>query len=229
MEIKKNTLMYKIAYGWQSEEPFQTNLCQFFWRLVFSLFVIWPPYLTIRAFEFLIIRGVGSIFAVLLFGYRPVNWEKARVQGYRPFEPISWWPAICDDNYHVMPIMVLLILSGLLLALWLIGVIVVGETVSQGLLLRYLGSFTEAPATLYNVIFIPLITGFITIVTVAIFILFISVVWLGILVSGEFIQKSEWGQIIRAYLRAKKDKVCPIIWFRDDINLNIKVQENPKK
>ncbi|TAK97129.1 hypothetical protein EPO05_00055 [Patescibacteria group bacterium] len=175
MEINRNGLLYKIAYGYFKNPPEQGNLCPFFWRTVFSFFIVWPIWMPIRL-------TVGNILAFVLFGY----WLSPSA-----CHAISWWPEIRGWRFNL------------------------------GLLL-----LCSIPVTMIGVVIFWLITDWIPSAfnsTIRFFIsdegrILLSVVATAaaiifIIVKCSAIRKAEWWLVLKAYLKARKEKFCPLITF----------------
>lgn len=163
MEIKKNSFLWKIAYGfWNGDkETKTTNLCVFFWRVVAAFFIAIP-----------IISIIGFLFAHGL----SIKEDDGGV-----LTPYKKWFTI--KRHRVYPITVLLIL------------VVVLNIVRLGMYygLKYL---------IYG------IGALVGIVALACAIL---------LIMNGFrkFRESEILQLVKSYIRAKKEKVCPTINFVD--------------
>src|ERR1019366_1131032 len=97
LTLNRQGVLCKIAFGWLimfGPPPEKTNLCSFFWLFVFSLIIAWPFIIGARIFGW-VFRIVGTPFAVVLFGYRPVgsSWRLLDDKcSDLPFVPIKNWP-----------------------------------------------------------------------------------------------------------------------------------------
>ncbi len=93
MQFNKKSSVYKITYYWHESKPERSSLCKLFWQFLSMLFLVWPLYCVMKVLDYTLVRGVGGIFAVVFFGYRPTIGVK-----WHDFVPISWWPKYKGKN-----------------------------------------------------------------------------------------------------------------------------------
>jgi len=160
MTIKKGGLLYKIAYGLNGDSnlPNQTNLCPFFWKLMFMIFLGWPLYYCVIL---PLLYGILAMYSVIgfLFGYRlESEYSMTLIRCQK-------WPEV--KGYRILPID-----------------FIIGAGLAWGL-------------TLYWLCIVLLV------------LLVLAAVITGLL---KFLKTEAW-QVLKAYLAAKKAKVCPIIKF----------------
>ncbi len=175
MEINRNGLLYKIAYGYFKNLPEQGNLCPFFWRTIFSFFIVWPIWMPIRLV-------LGNILAFVLFGY----WLTPSA-----CRPINWWPEI--KGWRFSPCVILL--WSMLVAILCVPV--------YFLLADWIPNFLRYSANSFHTeggqVFWCLVTFGMTLIVI------------GTICSA--ITKAEWWLVLKAYLKARKEKFCPLITF----------------
>lgn len=193
MELNKN-ILYSVAYGYTKiqKRPNQTNLCRFFWRVLLSAILFWPLFFILD----IIIRGFGSIIAFLFFGLRPTSWketcfiDKEKFTIY-PFKEISWWWRT-SDGFYVMPAPIYL------LVFFILAVVVL---LYEGFVLAYHKAFHPGLVFIFSS---PLnIIIFFLVIAIALFLIIMETL------------RIEWWKLVKAYIKAKKEKVCPIIYFKD--------------
>lgn len=109
MVFRRDGFLFKLAYNWNidwritdNSKPQKTNILKLFLTVVFAVLCMWPLVVISRVFGW-VVRIVGFLPALFLFGYRPLgsSWRLFESERLFPFAPISWWPKL--DNRHVMP------------------------------------------------------------------------------------------------------------------------------
>lgn len=201
MELKKDGVLYGVAYGWTSSKPLNTNLCQFFWRVVLSFFVVWPLFTLWKVVDYSLIRGVGSVIAFVFFGCRLTSWKETvwyqrdrHVAPSLPFKQISWWP-----KYEGVNISLASIFTGLLLIAMICFVVC-----AMAYMLVYEG--------FYKLVFCGWLFANSTATTLT-----LSLIGLIVLaVVYSIVTKTEGWKMTSEFVKAKKQKVCPLISFVDD-------------
>jgi hypothetical protein len=193
MKLSANSLVAKVAYGapswcsYSTKVPNQTSLCPFFWRFVVSLVLRWPLLLVCSAVLFLL-EWVVAIPIVLLFGYRPGMRRDAAV--------IVPYTCPTIRGYRIVPGYVII---GFLL--WQV-LLLLGKCVSP--IFRFAvaeaGIWWGSPA-FRHVCFGAVMGG--------VFLLVMGIANDALCVLG----KSSVMVLVRARLRAAKEKACPIITF----------------
>jgi hypothetical protein len=170
-EIRKDSSLYKVAYGYAPERtrPRITSLCPFFWRLVFSSLVVWPV-IGIEYFLFLFVGfWIGKKPTIMLgWSDRDYKWTSYKR-----------WPSMM--GFRILP-------------LYAIGV----------------------PAWIWGCYS----SGGVLTVTRLLLLTFGIIVICGILILAYFFVKDKLGSseafgIIKAYFKARKEEVCPLIRFVD--------------
>lgn len=219
LTLKKSSFIFRLwkrlmingPFSKMSEECFaeeleRANLCKFFWQVVGQVIgtviicgIFWfvaPVFLTL---------GACAVIVALVLGYRPCNVIENFKSGlheltwvFLPMYPVGYIiPFITvDDTYcHYRTIR-------------LFGRALYPIHLLAPVLLYWLGQtfwleYQTNEAFAQSVIHLSLLAGsFIGVI----------VVMAGILAAN----KSEAGKLFRAYLKAKKDRVCPRIEFTDD-------------
>lgn len=194
MTIKKEGVLFKLIYGpewfrdWAAsdidwfEAPEKTNVCCLFWRMILSIFLIYPLIIFFGSITCACVLLVAAIVIPLfwLIGllfchwiYPDSNKDSNRLFKYKKIEN---WPLTFQGHqvYPISIIALLTILTGLVWSfvkwwdVWLVGFASLG--------------------------FLALIIYFL---------------------PSKFakIRNSEFWQLIKAYWKAKKEKVCPIVTF----------------
>ncbi len=189
-------MLYSVAYGYTSRKPLNTNLCQFFWRVVLSLLVVWPLLTLWKVVAYGLIRGVGSVIAFVLFGCRLTSWKEVDFDDITTldittlFKQISWWP-----KYEGVNISLATIFAGLLciVVICLVGAFLVYFAIYRGLVC--------------GVLFANSIAGTLTLSVIGLIVL--AVVF-------SIVTKTEGRKVVKEFIKAKKQKVCPLISFVDD-------------
>ncbi len=191
MELRKSGKLYRLAYLCTDEKemPDKTNLCKFFWRVVIGI----PLQLLFTIVIFIVAGVVVSILwlgALTLFAYRPTFDKKKMIKcddgTHLPVTLITWWPKF--RGRRIWPITILSFLAGLCLVVYLC---VVG--------LPLLLTWTTGP---------PPVVSLGSIAVLLVLVMVFRLV--------PRIRDSETWQVFKAYVKAKKRKVCPIIVFVDD-------------
>lgn len=201
MEIKRNSWMYKVAYGFEAKKPKRTNLCSFFWKFVLMLLGGWPLALIAMGVFFALgvvvvfITFISGFFAGFFVGYRPSIYEgESRKKFWIPYKK---WPKIKGYRilpiYFVLPVLVYFAVNVLdWTALWIM--------------------LSGLPAAILSMIFGMLgVLSFLAIAAI-IFLLMAGIVW-GVVALFDRFFKTGIGTLIKEYVKAKKRKVCPIIKF----------------
>ncbi len=95
MEISKNSWMYKVAYGANDFKPNTGNLCKFFWKFVFMLFIVWPVVIFVGLPIMGLLWLIGFFFAA-----RPSIYESDNATDLMQF--YQNWPRV--KGFRVLPI-----------------------------------------------------------------------------------------------------------------------------
>ena len=202
MEISRKSLVYKMAYI--KHGPEKTNICTFFWRLIlfgtfnliFSMFwtAVW----------------VLAIIPSFLYGHRP-NKNLWYFYNHNPkFTPYKYW-VIPDEITRIIVGNYLLTLAGIVLWVSLyFPVWMKTDSLPKGMLKFLL----VIPSAFVNS------TTFTLILIILCVLLHDALVKIWKLTEGFFSkQKQEIHpthlEIFKAWMKAKKEKVCPIIFFTD--------------
>jgi prolipoprotein diacylglyceryltransferase len=184
MQIKKGGFVYELAYGWAEERriPHKTGLCKLFWRCVLGVF-IWIVMVLLVAVVF----GLGFVIGFWV-AQRPAITEKDVARKERRSDlnvPYVHWPTV--NGVRILPICVLI-------------AIVIGGAIIFLLpdLIRWMYHETVGFATFSvthsGMIFWEVMLG------------------LGILLWLFFrFPKTELGVLVIAWLKAKKEGVCPLV------------------
>ncbi len=80
--LKRDTLLFKIAYGLDDDIPAQTTTCRLSWRIVSGVLVRWPVVIFVVSLVSLIASVIGILFA------RRVHFG----DNFNPTIPIRYWP-----------------------------------------------------------------------------------------------------------------------------------------
>lgn len=109
MVFRRDGFLFKLAYNWNIDwrttgdkiKPQKTNILKLFLTVVFAVLCMWPLIVISRVFGW-VVRIVGFLPALFLFGYRPFgsSWRFFESEYGLPFAPISWWPKL--GNRHVI-------------------------------------------------------------------------------------------------------------------------------
>jgi len=178
MEIKKDSRIYKLAYGiFDDNVPTQTTLCKLFWRCILMTVVAWPFFVLLYAIFTTVI-----ILRDLLIPMRP--------EEYSDFKVITFtdWPEITTksgNKKRIYPIWIVLELT----VVYYFAKLLLSQDANASYILSII--------TLATVIVILALTALV--IAICIFIK---------------LRDSQITQLFIAYLKAKKQKVCPIIVFR---------------
>lgn len=174
MEISKKSWMYRVAYCDEAGKPEKTNLCNFFWRTVFNLFV----YYFMFPFAFILI---SPLFLVLFLVFLVVEF----LVGYRPTleRGLTKWTLDEMVAYKLPTVQ-----GRRILPIYLVLVFGVGWVI---------GKF---------VLYYPIYSAIILLICV-----FLGLI--GLVVYK--LSKSEFVGLVKEYVLAKKQKICPIIHFTD--------------
>ncbi len=197
MTFDRNGMLFKIAYNWnpdyrkvnESIKPHKTSICSLFWLTVFAVLAAWPFIIFGRIFGW-VVRIVGFLPALILCGYRPAGpgWRCIEADNMFPFVPISWWPK--RDGINIMPIFVVAFLFALIVLLY-IGYFILWEG-------------------LVKLFFIGMVFGT-TIGQWSFWILLVLSAFLGVYSA---VRNTEGYQMTKAFLKAKKDRLCPFVEFK---------------
>src|SRR3989344_5672685 len=180
MKFNRDGFLFRVVYGWKNksdtpEKKHQTNICSLFWATVFAVLLAWP-FIIITSIFWWVVRIVGAIPAMVLFGYKPTgySWKSHPLS----FVPIEWWPkvTIYEKKWHVMPIVLILVLVTFLI-----------------------GSFV--------VIVVVFVLRYVIVSSVLVMILII------IIMKAPNPKKTEVWRMVTSFVKAKKEKVCPIVTF----------------
>ncbi len=201
MNLSKNSILYKIAYGYSdlfsgNYKQRSTNLCFLFWRVLFSLLFIWPIIILVVPILLAITWLVLTFIMFLFGGYAKFerNFDDSETGNYGAlvltFEPISSWPEIMGTK--IWPLHIILSCFCFTVCGWTI--------------LNIMRDWAALSANSFNLgfkIFLSMIlSGFV-------------VILLGLFFKNSSkIKAGESYQLFREYFRAKKEKFCPIISFR---------------
>jgi|AntAceMinimDraft_10_1070366.scaffolds.fasta_scaffold89083_2 hypothetical protein len=204
MKIKKDSYLYKIAYGriWNTnkkdKEINNSNLCSFFWRIVFSVLIIWPI-MGVIIIVFGVILAILYCFATPIAFFFGANKPTIFKKNDDFFAPIENWPTFYGHRIiPIVPISIGVAIFGLIK--W--ASIILDFVVDTFILIVYAvvsikSSFTGT--TIVVPIWIQMIFG---LVVLAGFMIFIG-------------KKTGFWKLFFTYLEAKKDKMCPLIIFEE--------------
>lgn len=190
LKLKKRSFVVKVAYLFSDKNkiPAKTNICSLFWRLPLNLCfaIVVYPVCIVFLSVLYIFAALFVTVFGLFFAYR-FNWNLSLGKIAVPYEH---WPKIDEENIAPFTVLVLLGVIGLFgYAVWLVFAEIMEPS-----------AITAAIAS-HPVIF-SLVSGIIILTFLA----------FGL---REFF-KSETGQLARAWLRAKKEKVCPLVEIVDE-------------
>ncbi len=176
LKFKKKGVLYKIAYydtgmGYVFY-PSRSNLCNFFWRIVWKIALLCClGFVIALVFTFLIVLSPFG----LLFGLRP----GLRKVDMNPFVPIQLWPK--PFGVRCWPLLLMI----------LIGVVWFFYSIRYDLLLVF--------------------SSYIFWMVIGI----LAILFTAFLIYSYLVQ-TETHQLFWAWLKAKKDKVCPLVLFVDE-------------
>jgi len=206
MQISRESFWFKVAFrrplfpkkDGRLQATKGTNLCTFFWRIISGLFIYWPFHFCVKCFALALVFAIFSavgLFSFLIAGYVPNNPFGSEDDSL--IRKVRSWPTF--RGKHIWPVTIWgPIFLGYLV--WMIGPSVLSFLGSK---ISRVGDFLgNAPAGTYMVL-------------VAIF----ALISLGMIF--HHFRKSDGWKIFRAYLKAKKDKVCPIITIVDNGPTNL--------
>lgn len=178
MEIKRDGILYGIAYGLCEKKPMETSLCKLFWRIPFCL-VGWI---------FVIIVAIAFILLVSIMGFLvskrfPVftDDKKGDKRG-EILVDFERWPTL--RGYRIYPIVV----AGIALAIW-----------QYDYTLNTIGYYAVDVVAVYW-LGILLALG-----------IMVAFVFLVVLLGA--VLETETYKLIKEYLKAKHEKVCPKVKF----------------
>lgn len=113
MIFRRDGFLFKLAYHWNVDwreasdkiKPQKTSILKLFLKVIFAVLCAWPFIVISRVLGW-VIRIVGFLPALILFGYRPLgpSWRFLSAtpgSPILPFGPISWWPKF--KQLYVMP------------------------------------------------------------------------------------------------------------------------------
>lgn len=166
-EIRKDSFVYRVAYGIDAYPPEKTSLCGMFWKFIFMLFA-WPLLVIAATSIGIVFYAVGFLVAA-----KP-NFSDGGIDYYEK------WPEI--RGHRIWPITVLAIITAL------------------GLIYEIIFSSAAKTAVAFGASHpILIISG-------------LAVIGVIITVFANQ-QLKEIMELAMSYLRAKKEKVCPMIKF----------------
>lgn len=199
MNVNPDGALFKITYGW-GKVPNQTSVCLMFWRALLSLLIIWPWIFGTRLFGW-IVRIVFAIPAFLLFGHRPAgpDWrfkDQLPSELGLPFVPIKWWPRT-SKGIMIMPGVIILLIIVAAIIVWVV-------------IYFFLYKF------LYGMVTRDFFGGIVFGTTAGLWIFssFMALAFLFILYL--YASDTEGWRLFKAFVRAKKNKVCPLVTFEKE-------------
>ena len=192
MTFKHNGALHRFAYNWDPDsrraKPARTDGCRLFWRSLFALFLAWPCVIGGRIVGW-IVRIVFAVPAFILFGARPAgpSWRFFDQEAPSlPFVPIKWWPRV--KGLRILPGGIILVAA--LLAVVVIAIcLVVITTVHVTAVIFFTSRIGE-------VVFGLLVLGGVYGIVYAVY------------------RNTEAWQVVRGFVKAKKEKFCPIVEFK---------------
>ena len=200
MVFRRDGFLFKLAYNWNIDwrtdkiEPQKTNILKIFLLVTFALVFAWPFIIISRVFGW-VVRIVGFLPALILFGYRPLgpSWrffEIGSSENLLPFEPISRWPRFGQRRF-------------------LPGVIIFFGYLGYELFKNYLKLFKSLPVLLAGLFETTAGLWFLSVVSIF---LTIFAVYLGV-------RNTERWRIMKIYIKAQKSKIpkipkIPIVEFK---------------
>lgn len=195
MKIKKDSLLFKIAYGhfFAERVPQKTSLCRLFWRIIISILLAWPIEIIVNCF----------LWIVGVFIFPPVATFICFWFGFRPDRRILWLRFCKEEKFSCMVRYQLPKIKGC--EIFPVYFLTIGWIVYS--FVHLISSNIQLPDTLFNQA---------TEMTAGI-VIFASIVCmffgLGFLFTNTFItvKKSSFGQLFLGYFKAVKDKACPIV------------------
>ena len=190
MQLDKKSRLYRFAYYNTPEkrEPSKASLCRFFWRIV-GMALLTVIYVII-VLVFGILFYLTSILVLIFGGLRPIwlfSKDDREKEQPSPWKTISWWPRW--RGHYVVPIVVLSPF---------IGVAALASLLYWVLPALVRGVAVVYDSSLYSMIFFGILVAILVVV--------------GLL----FFFNSDAWQLTKAFIKAKKEKICPIINFVDD-------------
>ena len=190
MVFRRDGFLFKLAYNWNADwrtagdkfQPSKIGILKFFGLIVWAL-IAWLFIIVSRILGW-VVRIVGCLPALILFGYRPLGsgWRFFESGILLPFAPISRWPKLGER--HVMPILV----AGSIYFLFFVGY---GLSKSLILLVGYVYVTT---------------TGLWPLSVVLFFLTFFVIYYFGI-------RNTERWQIFKSHVKAQKSRI-PTVEFK---------------
>lgn len=159
MVLKRGGFLFNIAYGLDKRKPCSDNLCRFLGKLIAMLLFVWPTYLMLRAFlfvMFVIITIIGLLFTMRL----PINENEEKIADGLLMVQFKRWPTI--RGHRVWPISLL-----------------------------------------------ALIVGWWSLIKLILFAPMVLLVMIVVIISS-----SEIRRVVKGYLEARKEKICPMVNFK---------------
>ena len=198
MTFKRNGALDRFTYGWfetpeskKKAERKNVNICSLFWMTVASFFIVWP-FIGITRFLGWVLRIVGAIPAIILFGYRPTgsSWRfvTPNQQNPLPFVPIKWWPGWEGD--HIMPIVPVMVAAFVALVCYLVFYVVIWQLIIQGFFVGVVFETAEGTVSFWSILTIAVLA-----------------------VIYAIVRNTEPWQMFKGYAKALKERVCPIVTF----------------
>ena len=212
MKIERKSWLFRYAYFWKKyygdKIPETVNLCRFFWRVVFVTLenIVMLPF----ALLFFLVAVVATLahavaeIVCFLAGYRYTVSEKWADCPFTIFSPnptkIEWIPRV--GTYRILPVYII----GPLFAVWF------GVEYGNAILEFIWLFFNEAErATEIYPEYSFLFFLFCLFATSIVGTLSISGIYFGV----RALKRKLSSTLLFLYIKAKKEKVCPIIEFVD--------------
>ncbi|MEK7604049.1 MAG: hypothetical protein AAB461_02935 [Patescibacteria group bacterium] len=195
MVFRRDGFLFKLAYNWNIDwrtdkiEPQKTNILKIFLLVTFALVFAWPFIIISRVFGW-VVRIVGFLPALILFGYRPLgpSWrffEIGSSENLLPFEPISRWPRFGQRRF-------------------LPGVIIFFGYLGYELFKNYLKLFKSLPVLLAGLFETTAGLWFLSVVSIF---LTIFAVYLGV-------RNTERWRMAKEYIRTQKNRLLLTVEFK---------------
>lgn len=189
MDIKRGSFLFKLRYGpdWtlKTKNSLDTNLCAFFWKSVFMLFIGWP---VVIVFAIVVCTAVGILFICrnifsILFLCQVVKIDKDSFKVFCQVD-VPRWPRLL--GWRVRPGIIIVAML-----LWWFSI----HQLIAGILSRIASDLLASWPILQSAFGTPV--GKVIAVTI-----------IGMIVAATLI-KLGVGSLIGARLKAWKDGVCP--------------------